>query len=158
MNKHVLISAIMLGLSTMPAVAQPQSVAAKPEAPLVRAERDGQRDFDFLFGKWKTHNRRLMNPLTGSNTWIEFDGTVVARSIWGGRANMDEFAADTPSGRVDGLTVRTYNSKTRQWSIYWANATNGAFSLPATVGEFKGDRGEFFDQEDYKGRSILVRY
>jgi hypothetical protein len=26
------------------------------------------------------------------------------------------------------------------------------------VGGFKGNRGEFFDQEDYKGRAILVRY
>ena len=30
---------------------------------------------------------------------------------------------------------------------------------PATVvGEFNGNRGEFYDQEQYKGRSILVRY
>jgi hypothetical protein len=26
------------------------------------------------------------------------------------------------------------------------------------VGQFAGNRGEFFDQEDFKGRAILVRY
>ena len=48
--------------------------------------RDGQRDFDFLLGKWKYHLKRLVNPLTGSTQWIEFDGTGVCRPIWNGNA------------------------------------------------------------------------
>ena len=43
-----------------------------------------------------------------------------------------------------------------QWSLYWANQNNGHFDVP-TIGEFQGDRGEFFDQEMYEGRAILVR-
>jgi hypothetical protein len=35
---------------------------AKPAAAL----RDGQHDFDFEFGSWKTHLKRLLHPLTGS--------------------------------------------------------------------------------------------
>jgi hypothetical protein len=31
-------------------------------------------------------------------------------------------------------------------------------SLPPVVGEFDGNRGEFYDQEQYKGRAILMRY
>ena len=31
-----------------------------------------QHDFDFLFGQ-HVHNRRLRNPLAGSNEWYEFD-------------------------------------------------------------------------------------
>jgi hypothetical protein len=34
----------------------------------------------------------------------------------------------------------------------------GVLSLPPVVGQFTGNRGEFFDQEVYKGRAILVRY
>jgi len=34
----------------------------------------------------------------------------------------------------------------------------GVLSLPPVVGEFNGNCGEFYDQEQYKGRSILVRY
>jgi len=34
----------------------------------------------------------------------------------------------------------------------------GVLSLPPVVGEFNGNRGEFYDQEQYKGRAILVRY
>ena len=31
-------------------------------------QRDGQHDFDFEFGTWKTHLKRLVRPLTGSTT------------------------------------------------------------------------------------------
>jgi hypothetical protein len=34
----------------------------------------------------------------------------------------------------------------------------GVLSVPPVVGEFNGNRGEFYDQEQYKGRAILVRY
>ena len=53
--------------------------------------------------------------------------------------------------------MRLYNPRSRQWSINWANAQNGTFDLP-TIGSFKNGRGEFYDQETYKGRTILVRY
>jgi len=136
--------------------ATPQTTASVAQA---TEERDGQHDFDFQFGSWKVHNRRLLHPLTGSNEWVEFDGTVVARPVWGGRANMDEFEADAPSGHIEGMTVRTYNAKAHEWSIYWANQRTGVVSLPATVGKFNDHGiGEFYDQEEFNGRTIFVRF
>lgn len=149
--------ALMLGLA-MTGGTQANSEAAKGKPQGTAAERDGQHDFDFLFGRWKSHQRRLLHPLTGSNEWVEFDATLVVRPALGGSANVDELEGDTPLGHLDGLTVRTYNPKSHQWSIYWANKSNGAFSLPATVGQFKDGRGEFYDQEDNNGRNIFVRY
>ena len=35
---------------------------------------------------------------------------------------------------------------------------NGTLGLPPVVGQFTGNRGEFYDQEGYKGRAILARY
>lgn len=141
--------------------AQTAAPAPKPAAHDGAAAHDGQRDFDFLIGTWKTHLKRLVNPLTGSTTWIEFEGTqVTEKSSWGGRAIIDEFSVQDPktNTKVEGLTVRLYNPASRQWSIYWANAKNGAFSLPPTVGRFTNGRGEFYDQEEFQGRWILVRY
>jgi hypothetical protein len=136
--------------------ATPQTTASAAQA---TEERDGQHDFDFQFGSWKVHNRRLLHPLTGSSEWVEFDGTVVARPVWGGRANMDEFEADAPSGHIEGMTVRTYNAKSHEWSIYWANQRTGVVSLPATVGKFNDHGiGEFYDQEEFNGRTIFVRF
>jgi hypothetical protein len=119
--------------------------------------RDGQKDFDFLIGQWKVHNRRLQNPLTESTTWYEFEATSVARHIWGGRANMEEFEADGPTGRIQGMAVRLYNAQSRQWSIYWGNSAKGVLDTPM-IGEFKNGRGEFYDQEMFEGRSIFVRF
>ena len=118
----------------------------------------GQHDFDFYVGKWRLHNRRLVHPLTGSKEWVEFDGTSVARKLWDGRANVDEFEADSPSGHIEGMTVRLYNADTHEWSIYWASGKAGGFSMPPTVGHFTNGKGEFYDHEEIDGRPVLVRF
>jgi hypothetical protein len=133
---------------------------AAPTPPPLQALRDGQHDFDFLIGKWKYHLKRLENPLTGSTPpkWIEFDGTGECRPIWGGKANLDTLDVNGPSGHIEGLTLRLYNPQSHQWSLYWSNAAKGTVDLP-TVGSFGADgRGEFYDQEPYRGRMIFVRY
>jgi hypothetical protein len=118
---------------------------------------DPPRDFDFIIGSWKIHNRRLRQRLKGSNSWEEFEGTAVARKIWGGAGNVDEYEADSPSGRIQGMTVRLYNPNSQQWSIYWANSANGVLETPM-IGSFKDGRGGFYDQEFFEGKSIYVRF
>jgi len=118
---------------------------------------DGQHDFDFEIGTWKTHLRRLSRPLTGSSTWLEYDGTTVVRRVWNGRANLVELSVDGPAGHFEGLSLRLYNPEARQWSLNFANINSGTLSLP-TIGEFKDGRGEFYNQDTYNGRAILVRF
>jgi hypothetical protein len=120
------------------------------------ALRDGQHDFDFEIGKWKTHISRLEQPLTGSRTWVEYEGTSVVRKVWNGRANIVELEVDGPAGHIEGLSLRLYNPQSHQWSLNFANSKVGSLSVP-TVGEFRNGRGEFFDQETFNGRTILVR-
>jgi hypothetical protein len=131
--------------------------AAPKATPEMPALRDGQRDFDFLLGKWKYHLKRLEHPLTGSTTWVEFDGTGFCRPVWNGNAQIDELEVDGPSGHVQGLTLRLYNPQSHQWNLNWANAKDGTLG-PPTIGSFKNGRGEFYDQETFNGRAILVRY
>jgi hypothetical protein len=120
--------------------------------------RDGRGDFDFFFGRWTVHNRRLKTRLSRSNEWEEFPGTCVARPILGGLGNMDEFTIDDPSGRVDAVTVRLYNPANHEWSIYWAASPgSGRFDVPM-VGGFEGPRGEFYSQEVFEGRHIFNRF
>lgn len=118
--------------------------------------RDGQHDFDFNIGTWKTHVSRLRNPLTGSTVWVEYDGVSVVRKVWDGRASLFELEVSGPAGRIEGMGLRLYNPQSRQWSLNWANSADGILGVP-TVGEFKNGRGEFFDQEQFNGRFILVR-
>jgi hypothetical protein len=118
--------------------------------------RDGQHDFDFEIGTWKTHLSRLLHPLTGSTTWIELEGTSVVRKVWNGRANLVELEVDGPTGHIEGLSLRLYNPESHQWSLNFSNSSGGTLSQP-TIGEFKNGRGEFFDQEVFGHRTILVR-
>lgn len=126
-------------------------------APQPRAERDGQRDFDFEIGTWKTHLTRRLRPLTGSTTWVQYDGTTLVRKVWNGRANLVELVADGPAGHFEGLNLRLYNPQSRQWSLNFSNISDGTLSQP-TIGEFRNGRGEFYDQETLNGRAILVRF
>ena len=88
-------------------------------------QRDGQHDFDFEIGNWKTHLSRLQHPLSGSHTWIEYEGTSVVRKVWDGRANLVELEVDGPGGHVEGLSLRLYNPQSHQWSLNFANANGG---------------------------------
>ena len=64
----------------------------------ISTERDGQHDFDFEIGTWKTHLSRRVHPLTGSNSWVEYEGTTFVRGVWSGRANLVELKANRPFG------------------------------------------------------------
>ena len=122
-----------------------------------QAARDGQHDFDFEIGTWKTHLKRLIHPLSGSKTWAEYDGTTVVRKVWDGRANLVELVATGPAGNFEGLNLRLYNPESHQWSLNFANSASGTLTQP-TIGEFRNGRGEFYAQEELDGRAILVRF
>jgi hypothetical protein len=119
-------------------------------------DHDPQHDFDFEIGTWHTHLKRLLHPLTGSTTWIEYDGTSTVRKIWNGRANLVELEVDGPAGHIEGLSLRLYNPQSHQWSLNFSSSAQGTMSIP-TIGEFKNNRGEFYDQESFNNRTILVR-
>ena len=139
---------------------QPVLVSADSPSATAMAKHEGQHDFDWMIGTWKADLKRLLKPLSGSTTWVEFEGTQITRSLWGGRGVMDEFSVNSPATNthIDGLTIRLYNPESRQWTIYWANAKKGNLDWPPVTGEFKDGRGEFYDQEVFEGRAIFVRY
>jgi hypothetical protein len=150
--------ALLVALVVAPPPATAQTTA--PASASAAAPRDGSHDFDWMVGSWKADLKRLVKPLTGSTTWVEFEGTQTTTNILNGKAVMDEFIVDSAATktRIEALTIRLYNPANQTWSIYWANAQNGAFSMPPTVGRWKDGRGEFYDHEEWNGRWILVRY
>jgi hypothetical protein len=159
--KHIRTYLLVCGLGVFlqPVIgpAQTDSDASKAKAQEPAPQRDGQHDFDFEIGTWKTHLRRLLHPLTGSKTWVEYEGTTVVHKVWNGRANLVELQAEGPAGHFEGLNLRLYNPQAHQWSLNFANSSGGTLSQP-TIGEFKNGRGEFFDQETLNGRAIFVRF
>ena len=117
---------------------------------------DGQHDFDFHLGTWKSSISRLQNPLTGSTTWVECRGTLVAHKVWDGRAQIEELEADCPGRHIEDLLLFLYNPQTREWSLNAAGVDDGVVGRPM-FGGFRQGRGEFYDQETFKGRTVLVR-
>jgi hypothetical protein len=95
--------------------------------------------------------------LTGSTTWVEYDGTTVVRKVWDGRANLVELAVDGPAGHFEALSLRLYDPQSRQWSLNFSGLGSGSMSVPA-IGRFRNGRGEFFNQETLNGQAILVRF
>jgi len=141
------------------ALAQSSPLAQRPPAAgqaLVPALRDGQHDFDFNVGTWKTHIKRLQEPLSGSTRWISLEGTVSVRKVWDGRALLEEIEADGPNGHWEGLTLFLYDPAAHQWSQSFASSKRGVLNTPL-IGEFRDGRGELYSQEAYNGRSILTR-
>jgi hypothetical protein len=147
----------LLGCVCLTPVASSQTGGPRMNTRPAGTERDGQHDFDFEIGTWKTHLKRLLNPLSGSTTWVEYEGTTVVRKVWQGRANLVELSADGPAGHFEGLSLRLYNPTSKQWSLNFANINGGVMTQP-TIGEFKNGRGEFFNQETLNGRAIFVRF
>jgi hypothetical protein len=151
------VSILIVVLLPFNAAAQQKSDAAKNVSQAPPAPRDGQRDFDFEIGTWKTRLKRLLNPLTGSTKWVEYEGTTVVRKVWDGNANLVELDVSGSAGGIRALSLRLYNPESRQWSLNFANIKGGVMAAP-TIGEFKNGRGEFYNQETLNGRAILVRF
>ncbi len=150
---QILLCASLLTLLPLSGATRQNSTPANPAA------RDGSHDFAPLLGTWRFHLKRRLNPLTGSNTWVEFDGTGVCRRIYDG-SQIDQVLLKGPDGTIEGLTLRTYNPTSHQWRLYWANKKVGVLD-PPQIGEFKNGVGEFFAQDtqyttDHK--AILVRF
>jgi hypothetical protein len=161
MNAHRLFRASFL-TALLAIAAQPLATFAQ-QAPVARGSgpqataHDDSHDFDWEFGLWKTHLKRRLHPLTGSNEWVEYEGTTAVRKIWNGRANMAELDVTGPAGHIEGAAWRLYNPEARQWSLNFSNVRVGTLTAP-TIGEFKDGRGEFYSGDTLNGRAILVRF
>jgi hypothetical protein len=94
--------------------------------------------------------------LSGHADWVEMRGTVRVNPIWNGKAQVEEIEADGADGRFEGMTVFLYDPAHRQWRQYFANSDDGTLETPS-VGRFEHGQGQFYSQELYAGRAVLLR-
>lgn len=118
---------------------------------------DGSHDFDFLFGRWNIHNRRLRERLAGCDEWVDFEASHSVRPLLDGAANEDEFRTDHEGGFV-GMSFRFYDPQTGRWSIYWADTRRPGLLDPPVLGAFDGDTGVFEGDDVFRGLPIRVRF
>ena len=120
------------------------------------ALRDGEHDFDFNVGTWRTHITRIVDPLEGGTHSFEMNGTVTVRPLWHGRAQLEEIEADGPKGHWEGMTLFLYNPAAHQWNQIFTDSASGMMTSPL-IGELRDGRIVLYSADTLAGRAILVR-
>jgi hypothetical protein len=149
---HLMQKAVGMGLATIICVSYP-CVGLSP----MPSVHDGQHDFDFNIGVWRTRIKRTLDPFTNHSESVELNGTVTVRRVWDGKAELEEIEADGPKGHWEGLTLFLYNPSAHQWSQSFVNSKVGTLSSSSNVGEFKDGRGVLIGQDTVNNKTILVR-
>jgi hypothetical protein len=127
-------------------------------APTIAAPGPAVHDFDFLFGSWRVHHRRLVVRLSGSDEWQEFEGTGTAWPILGGAGNIDDNVLELPGGTYRAISLRSFDPETDLWSIWWLDGRSPTRLDPPVVGGFRDGLGTFMGNDMFEGRPIIVRF
>jgi hypothetical protein len=146
----------LLGACAVPAppsTAPAGAVRAIPATPV-----GSPHDFEFEHGRWHTQLRRRLQPLSGSDAWAEYAGTTVVSPVLGGRANLAELDVSGPAGRIQGLSLRLFDTTLRRWTLNFSNAASGTLAAAMTGGFGGTPRGVFYSAEEFNGRPVLVRF
>ena len=140
-----------------PAVYANNATGTPPDQKIT-ANRDGSHDFDFLYGKWKMPNHRLVKRLVGSHEWEDFMSYDECSPLPGGLGNQDFYRTDHWKDFL-GMTTRTYDRKTGLWRLYWVdNYFSGGVIEAPVVGRFQGNVGVFEAPDSFDGKPIIVRF
>lgn len=122
---------------------------------------NGARDFDFIYGHWIVHNRKLRDATDpGCQDWVEFDATSEAFPILHTLGHIDRiYVPDPPDGEpFEGFTLRLFDPATETWSIWWSSTRSpGQLDSPMT-GRFSNRHGVFDGSDTVGGRPVMVRF
>ncbi len=122
-------------------------------------EPPGLHDFDFLFGRWQVHHRKLKNRLVNSHDWIEFEGTLFSQPLMGGYANVDDDVFEVPGGTYRGVAPRSFDAKSGQWSIWWMDSRSSQAPMdPPVRGSFRNGVGTFYADDTEGGKPVRLRF
>jgi hypothetical protein len=113
-------------------------------------------DFNFLFGKWRIHNRVLSQRLCGAHEWCEFPATFECRSL-GVLGNVGHYRSVCNGEPMEGVSLRLYNPHTGEWTMRWADTPRPGCIQPPVVGRFEGFRAFFYGNAFYDAKPVRVR-
>ncbi|KGJ93928.1 hypothetical protein [Colwellia psychrerythraea] len=115
-------------------------------------------DFDFFIGNWQVSHRRLKHRLVSCSQWDNFSGTSTTQKILGGAGNFDDNRLDMPQESYHAATLRTYDSGTGLWSIWWLDGRYSDQLDAPMQGQFINGIGTFYVEETFEGKTIKVRF
>lgn len=117
------------------------------------------KDFKFLIGKWTIANKKLNERLKNSDDWTEFPAYMETKEIMNGLGLMDEFKTAHFGDEFIGLSIRLFDPKSNEWTIYWADTGSPERFLTEQVkGKFENGIGLFYGKEMYNGQEVKLRF
>lgn len=117
-----------------------------------------EKDFDFLEGKWKVHNKMLKSRLDNSKEWVEFESELHLRKTLNGIGNVENYYATFDGKSFEGMAVRLFNPKTKLWKVYWMDSNNGTMDEVPVTGSFENGVGKFYAEDVFNNQKIRVLY
>jgi hypothetical protein len=120
-----------------------------------------EKDFDFIFGDWTIHNRKLSRTTDPDCTeWVEFAARGQAEPILGGFGHVDRMFSDAPPGDepFEGFTLRLYDPSADLWRIWWSSSRVPGLLDPPVEGRWVDGRGTFECDDVLDGRPARVRF
>jgi hypothetical protein len=150
-------SLLACGNPALPAPVAPARVAG--EGVTDQKDVPGLHDFDFLYGHWRVHHRRLKERLADNHEWVPFEGTLFAQKLMNGYGNVDDNVLSLPGGTYRAVGLRSFDVATHQWSIWWLDGRTPLGPLdPPVRGGFHDGVGTFYADDTFNGRPIRMRF
>jgi len=118
-------------------------------------------DFEFVYGTWAVHNRKLRDTLDDDCTeWVEFDARSVVAPILDGWGHIDRmYVADSPEqAGFEGFTLRLFDPSSDRWRIYWSATGNPGILDTPVEGVFVDGHAIFESTDVLGGRPARVRF
>jgi len=148
----ILFPAIMVLLTNAPFR---DGVEAAEEGPI--SEDGTMNDFGFLSDKRTIRHQRLKESMVDSDEWITFETGYEAWDMLEGAASVDRVFGLVDGKPFEGVSVRSHDNETDEWTIYWMDIRNSKLREQVR-GRFKSGVGTFHGTEIYRGVSYRMRF
>jgi hypothetical protein len=122
---------------------------------------NGARDFDFVYGRWSVHNRKLRDQAEpGCEDWVEFDATSEVFPVLETIGHIDRiYVPNPPDGEpFEGFTLRLFDPAADLWQIWWSSTRAPGRLDPPMTGRFTEGHGVFHGTDLVGGRELAIRF
>jgi hypothetical protein len=129
--------------------------------PTINASHDERHDFDFIFGRWRVHSRKLIDVTDPAcEEWVEFTASSEAFAVLDGLGHVDRmYVDDSPeAGHFEGFTLRLYNPSSGTWRIWWSSTRAPGILDPPVEGRFSDRQGIFECEDEIAGHRVDIRF
>jgi hypothetical protein len=84
---------------------------------------------------------------------------LVNEPLMGGYSNVDDTVFEKPGAAFRGVALRSFDSKTEQWSIWWLDSRTPLGPVdPPMRGGFREGVGTFYADETFNGKPVRTRF